>query len=38
MDKKKNAQSIHYILLQKIGKAVIQSLSFAELEAILKQY
>jgi len=38
MDKKKDAQSINYILLQKIGKAVIQSLSFTELEAILKQY
>ncbi len=38
MDKKKDAQSIHYILLQKIGKAVIQSLTFTELEAILKQY
>ncbi len=38
MDKKKDAQSIHYILLQKIGKGFIQSLSFAELEAILKQY
>ena len=38
MDKKKNAQSIHYILLQKIGKGVIQSLTFTELDAILKQY
>lgn len=38
MDKKKDAQSINYILLQKIGKAVIQSLTFTELEAILKQY
>jgi 3-dehydroquinate synthase len=38
MDKKKDAQSINYILLQKIGKAVIQSLTFIELEAILKQY
>ena len=38
MDKKKDAQSINYILLQKIGKGVIQSLTFTELEAILKQY
>lgn len=38
MDKKKDAQSINYILLQKIGKGVIQSLTFTELETILKQY
>lgn len=38
MDKKKDAQSINYILLQKIGKGVIQSLTFIELETILKQY
>jgi 3-dehydroquinate synthase len=38
MDKKKQAQGIGFILLQKIGKAVIQPLQFTELEAILKQY
>lgn len=38
MDKKKNAQGINYILLQKIGKATIQPLLFTELETILKQY
>lgn len=38
MDKKKVAGSINYILLQKIGKAVIQPLTFLELEAILKQF
>lgn len=38
MDKKKNAQGINYILLQKIGKGVIQPLSFLELETILKQF
>ena len=38
MDKKKNANGINYILLQKIGKGVIQSLLFTELETILQQY
>jgi 3-dehydroquinate synthase len=38
MDKKKVAQGINFILLQKIGKAIIQPLQFSELEAILKQY
>jgi len=38
MDKKKNANGINYILLQKIGKGVIQQLLFTELETILQQY
>ena len=38
MDKKKQAQGINYVLLQKIGKAVIQPLSFQELETILNQF
>jgi 3-dehydroquinate synthase len=38
MDKKKQAQGINYILLQKIGKGVIQPLSFQELETILNQF
>ena len=38
MDKKKQAQGISYVLLQKIGKGVIQPLSFAELETILNQF
>lgn len=38
MDKKKNANGINYILLQKIGKGVIQPLLFTELETILQQY
>ncbi len=37
-DKKKVAQGISFVLLKKIGKAVIQPLQFTELEAILKQY
>lgn len=38
MDKKKQAQGISYVLLQKIGKGVIQPLSFQELETILNQF
>ena len=38
MDKKKQAQGINYVLLQKIGKGVIQPLSFQELETILNQF
>ncbi|OYZ47956.1 MAG: 3-dehydroquinate synthase [Bacteroidetes bacterium 24-39-8] len=38
MDKKKQAQGINYVLLQKIGKGVIQPLSFSELETILNQF
>ncbi len=38
MDKKKLAQGINYVLLQKIGKGVIQPLSFKELETILNQF
>jgi len=38
MDKKKQAQGINYVLLKKIGKGVIQPLSFSELETILNQF
>jgi 3-dehydroquinate synthase len=38
MDKKKQAQGINYVLLQKIGKGVIQPLNFSELETILNQF
>ncbi len=38
MDKKKQAQGINYVLLHKIGKGVIQPLSFQELETILNQF
>ncbi len=38
MDKKKQAQGINYVLLQKIGKGVIQPFSFQELETILNQF
>jgi 3-dehydroquinate synthase len=34
-DKKKESSSINYILLKKIGKAVIQSLSFSEIRSLL---
>jgi len=36
MDKKKEQQIIHFILLQKIGKAIIQPISFPTLEQYLK--
>lgn len=36
-DKKKQGQQIHYILLEKTGKAVVQPLPLTELEAIFKQ-
>lgn len=36
-DKKKDKQSINYILLNKIGKAAIVSLPFTEIEALIKE-
>lgn len=38
MDKKKDNVSINYILLEKIGKGVIQPLLFVQLQEILKQF
>jgi 3-dehydroquinate synthase len=37
-DKKKNDVSIHYILLEKTGKAVVQPLLFIQLKEIFKQF
>lgn len=37
-DKKKDHVSIHYILLEKTGKAVVQPLLFVQLEDIFKQF
>jgi len=37
-DKKKDDVSIHYILLEKTGKAVVQPLLFAQLKEIFKQF
>lgn len=37
-DKKKDDVSIHYILLEKIGKAVVQPLLFIQLKEIFKQF
>jgi 3-dehydroquinate synthase len=36
-DKKKNKDSIHYILLEKIGKGVMQLLPFDRLEDLLEK-
>ncbi len=38
MDKKKDNVSINYILLEKIGKGVIQPLLFVQLQEIMKQF
>jgi 3-dehydroquinate synthase len=35
-DKKKTKDAVHYILLEKLGKAVIQTIPFVKLEKILK--
>ena len=35
-DKKKTKDAVHYILLEKLGKAVIQTIPFVTLEKILK--
>jgi 3-dehydroquinate synthase len=37
-DKKKATAGMQYVLLQKIGKGVIQQLLFTDLETILQQY
>ncbi len=37
-DKKKDSVSIHYILLEKTGKGVVQPLLFVQLEEIFKQF
>ena len=37
-DKKKDSVSVHYILLEKTGKAVVQPLLFVQLEEIFKQF
>lgn len=38
MDKKKDNVSINYILLEKIGKGVVQPLLFVQLQEIFKQF
>ncbi|MGZ5287532.1 MAG: 3-dehydroquinate synthase [Flavisolibacter sp.] len=35
-DKKKNLDQVHYVLLEKIGKAVTRPLSFSQIEELLK--
>jgi 3-dehydroquinate synthetase len=37
-DKKKTKDAVHYILLEKTGKAVIHTISFATLEKIFKAF
>ncbi|MBI1344165.1 MAG: 3-dehydroquinate synthase [Terrimonas sp.] len=37
MDKKRNRKELHYVLLEKIGKAVIRPIPFKELQTIIEQ-